>query len=91
MTVGDFERETLMRIYEAAQRFVEVRGGEVTLKETTIYLTDEPITGIRGVQMENADGAAKALARLGWIHMESGGNMISVHLTDAGIRAAQAT
>lgn len=87
-TIGDFESNALKLIYEAADEFVRVNGN-VTLKEVTIYLNDEPISGIRGIQLENLDATAKALAEAGWITMKTGGNAIEVHLTDAGISAAR--
>jgi hypothetical protein len=88
MTIGDFERATLKRIYEAAKAFVEVPN-PVRLNEVVISMVDGPIGGIRGLQVKNAEATARALEAAGWVRTEMGGNTVDVRLTDAGIRAAQ--
>ncbi len=79
------KRVALKKIYEAARNF---QGDSGDPTDVTIYLADEPITGKRGVQLENAYNTAKALVKAGWLRMESDDAM-EVRLTDAGVRAAE--
>ena len=82
---GHLEHEILRRIYEAA---LSVTDETRNLKVITVYLAEKPITGKRGVQVENAHLTAKAFARVGWIWIEND-EAIGVRLTDAGIREAE--
>ena len=77
-------REALKKIYEAARNFL---GDEGDLTDVTIFLSDEPASGRRSVQLENAYNMAKALAKAGWLWFENEDAMM-VRLTDAGIREA---
>ena len=78
-------RAAIRKIYEAARDFQGGNDGDLTA--VTIFLEDGPIKGKRGVQLEDAYNMALALAKVGWIVMESHDAM-TVRLTDAGIRAA---
>ena len=82
---GDMERIALRKIYEAALSMVD---STHDLKEINIYLSDDPIAGKRGVQLENAYETAKALARIGLIRIEDHEAM-AVKLTENGIRKAE--
>ena len=82
---GDMERTALKKIYEAALSMVD---GTHELKEIEISLSEEPITGKPGVQLENAYETAKALARIGLIRIENHEAM-AVKLTENGIRKAE--
>ncbi len=81
----DMARAILRRIYEAALNAADETHG---LKDITLYLSDDPITGKRGIQLENAYETAKALARVGWIWIENH-EAIAVQLTDVGIRQVE--
>jgi hypothetical protein len=76
--------KAIRRIYEAARACVG-EDGDVT--SVTIYLGDEPVSGKRGVQIDNAFNMMKALAKAGWINILHEDAM-EVRLTDAGVRAA---
>ena len=82
---GDRERAALRKIYEAALSMVDETH---ELKEITIHLSDEPSTGKRGVQLEDAYETAQALARTGLIRIENH-EAITVNLTENGIRKAE--
>lgn len=77
--------KAIKKIYQAARDFVGTDDGDVT--SVTIYLSDEPITGKRGVQLDDAYNMMTALAKAGWVVVEDGDAM-SVRITDAGVRAA---
>lgn len=77
-------RDALKKIYDAA---LASRGEGGDLTDVTIYLSDEPITGKRGVQLQDAYKIAKALVKNGLLVMEND-EAIVVRLTDEGIRAA---
>jgi hypothetical protein len=85
--MGAKEREmcdALKKIYDAA---LASQGGGGDLTGVTVYLSDEPITGKRGVQLQDAYKIAKALAKHGLLVMENEEAM-AVRLTDEGVRAA---
>jgi hypothetical protein len=77
-------REALRKIYTVAKDFAGDSGDPTVV---TIYLSDEPITGKRGVQLQDAYNNAKALVKSGLLEMEDDDAM-SVRLTDAGVREA---
>lgn len=77
-------REALRKIYTVAKDFAGESGDPTGV---TIYLSDEPITGKRGVQIQDAYNIAKALVKSELLEMEDDDAM-SVRLTDAGIKAA---
>lgn len=76
--------EAIKKIYEAARDFL---GDEGDLTDVTIFLEDGPISGKRGVQLDNAYNMMKALAKAGWLVIESEDAM-TAKLTDEGIRVA---
>jgi hypothetical protein len=80
-------REALRKIYDAARNFA---GDDGDPTDVTIYLTDEPITGKRGVQLKDAYTMAKALVKAGWLVFENE-EALEVRLTDLGIREAEST
>lgn len=82
---GEMERIALRKIYEAALSMVDETHD---LKEIDIYLGDDPSTGTRGMQLENAYETAQALARIGLIRIENH-EAIAVKLTENGIRKAE--
>lgn len=77
--------KAVKKIYHAARDFVGTDDGDVT--SVTIYLSHAPITGNRGVQLDDAYNMMMALAKAGWVVVEDGDAM-SVRITDAGVRAA---
>jgi hypothetical protein len=73
----------IKKIYEAARNALGSDEGDVT--SVMIYLADGPITGKCGVQLDDAENMMTALAKTGWIVVESADAM-GVHLTDEGVR-----
>ena len=75
----------IKKIYQAARDFIGTDDGDVT--DVTIYLADGPITGTRGVRLDDADNMMMALAKARLIVIESE-DATSVRITDEGVRIA---
>jgi hypothetical protein len=77
-------RDALRKIYAAARDFAGESGDPT---DVTIYLADTPITGKRGVELENAYNVARSLEKNGLLTIENH-EAIEVRLTDDGVREA---
>lgn len=94
-------RSALKKILDKAQSMVDLfamspalqqlfPGEDRELTDVTIYLSDQPISGARGVQIENAYNAAKALVKMGWVVFENE-EALAVRLTEMGVLTARRT